>query len=304
LTPAITIALTVTHILIAPLLVVGFIRKVKARLQNRVGPPLLQPFWDVAKLLGKGETISETATWAFRLAPIANLACVTAAAFMTPWLGLAAPIPGDLFLVVYILALGKFCMSLSSLDTGSSFGAFASSREAAVSVLSEPAMLLALAALAVRARSSSLTAMLTLHSSGEHTIVISALVTVALALATVAELSRMPIDDPTTHLELTMIHEAQILENSGRNLAIVEFAAALKLVVMLGLVGEVVLSALPRMQPGFSYLAGIAAIVVSASAIAAIESVSVKLRWRRVPNLMSFAVGAGIFACLLAALGG
>ena len=292
------------HIVVAPLLLAGFVRKGKAILQGRRGPSVLQPFWDTFKLLRKGETISSTATRAFQWAPLVCLAAAISAAFMAPWLGLPAPISGDLLLFIYVLALGKFAMGLAALDTGSSFGAFAASREAAVSVQTEPAMVTGLAALAVHAHSSSLGVLLSPGHPGMHIMVLAPLVVFALWLSAMAELSRMPVDDPTTHLELTMIHEALILENSGPGLALMEYAAALKTLILLGLVARVLLLIGPPLGPLVTYVCTMALVMAGAAVLVLAESVLVKLRWRRIPNLLSFAVAAGALACLLVAVRG
>lgn len=292
------------HGLLLPLLLVGFIRTGKARIQNRQGPPVLQPLWDIAKLLRKSETISETTTWVFRWSPIINLATIGAVALMVPWLGIRSPIPGDLFLVVYLMALGKFGSGLAALDAGSAFGALGASREAAVSVQSEPALIVALAALAASAHSSAFGVFLAPGRTAPYLLIVIPLVVVALWLAITAELSRMPIDDPTTHLELTMIHEALILENSGRNLALVELAVGVKTVVLLGLVAQVLLLAWPPLGSAWSYLATLGLIFAGGATLVVAESVLVKLRWRRIPNLLSFAVTAAALACIIVAMKG
>jgi len=292
------------HAALLPLLLVGFIRKSKARLQGRTGPPLLQPFYDVAKLLRKGETTSSTTTFVFAWAPAVGLGAIMAALLMTPWIGLPAPLPGDVILFVYVMALAKFSTGLSALDTGSSFGAFAASREAAISVQTEPAILLSMAALAVHSHSSSLTILLRSHHPGMHEAVLVLVVIVALWIAVIAELSRMPVDDPTTHLELTMVHEALLLENSGPNLALMEYAAAARTALLFGLMAQIVLLPFPAPPIALNYVLSIVLIAGAALVLIVIESTIVKLRWRRIPNLLSFSVAAGVLACLLVALRG
>lgn len=306
MSPSAPIAAVVTcvHLAIVPLLILGFIRKAKARLQNRIGPPILQPFYDAAKLLRKGETVSETATWVFRAGPIVNLAALVAVGLMVPWLGLPAPIQGDLLLAVYLVALGKFAIGLAALDTGSAFGALGASREAAISVQAEPALVMGLAALAAHARSTSFPAMFTADSTAPMVTVVVPLVLAALCLAAIAELARMPIDDPTTHLELTMVHEALILENSGRNLLLVEYAAALKMTILFGLMSQVARMALPAMAPAAAYGISLAGLFCAGGVVALVESVCVKLRWRRVPNLLSFGLAGAALACLVVAMRG
>jgi formate hydrogenlyase subunit 4 len=292
------------HAAFLPPLLVGLLRLVKARLQGRQGPSIWQPLWDIAKLLRKGETVSETATWAFRWAPLLSLATLIAAALMTPWLGVASPIAGDLFLLVYLLALGKFAAGLAALDTGSSFGALGASREATVSMQTEPALVIALAALAAHAHSSSFAVLLAPEHGGSQLLLVLPLVLVALYLSILADLARMPVDDPTTHLELTMIHEALILENSGRNLALVEYGVALKTAVLFGLLAQVGLLLLPPSSPAIAYAVSVALILAAGAVVAVTEAVLVKLRWRRIPNLLSFALTAAALACLVVAVKG
>lgn len=299
-----SLAVYLLHIAVLPLLFTGVVRKGKALLQGRQGPSVLQPFRDTAKLFRKDETVSVTATWVFRWAPLLGAATVLAAALMAPWLGLPAPIPGDFLLFVYVLALGKFGAGLGALDTGSSFGGFAASREAAVSLQTEAAMISGLAALAVQAHSSSFAAMLAPRHSGLHMAVLALVAAAALSIAALVELSRMPADDPTTHLELTMIHEALILENSGTGLALAEYAAAIKTVLLIGLIGQVLLMVAPPMAPILTYVCSVALIFGGALVLIVAETVLVKLRWRRIPNLLSFAVAAGVLACLLVAIRG
>lgn len=298
-----SLTLYAAHIVLFPLLLVGIIRRSKARLQNRSGPSVLQPFWDAWKLLRKDETISESVTGIFRLAPVVSLATTVAAAAMVPWLGVAPPLAADLFVLVYLLALGKFATGLGALDTGSSFGALGASREATIGIQVEPAVVLSLAALAVAARTSALPGLFSAPSES-HLLLLVPLVATALMIAAMAELARMPFDDPTTHLELTMIHEALLLENSGRNLAIAEYAAALKLTVLLGLVAQTLLMLSPVREAWAAYVASLGLLIVGGWGIAILESSLVKLRWRRIPNFLSYALMASTLACLLVALKG
>ncbi len=292
------------HILLLPLLLVGIIRSTKARLQNRRGPSVLQPFWDIFKQIRKGETVSDTTTWLFRLTPVVNLAILVTVSLMVPWLGLPSPVQGDLFLVIYLLVMGKFLASLSSLDAGSAFGALGASREASVSIQSEPAMLVALVVLAFRAQSSSFNVIFEHAPSQFYSFIILPLISVSIALTIMADLARMPFDDPTTHLELTMIHEARILENSGRNLALVELASSLKLALLLGIFVQAVLAAVPMVSLWMDYILTIILLLVTAAALGVVETLLVKLRWRRIPNLLSFALAASLLACMVVSMRG
>ncbi len=295
--------LLLVNLCVVPLLLVGVIRKVKARMQTRIGAPVLQPFYDVAKLLRKGETISETASWVFVQAPRINLAVALLVAVLVPWYGLTLP-PGwaaasNLLLILYLLALGKFVSLLAAMDTGSAFGGLGASREATISLLVEPAVVMGLGALAVATRSLNLSEVFTqpIHP------LVALLVGVALVITALAELSRMPVDDPTTHLELTMVHEAMILENSGRNLALVEYAVALRSCILLGLAAQALLHAWPALHafpPPAQYGIGLAALGVTGIAVAVAEGVLVKLKWRRVPHFLAIAIVMSVMAALLA----
>ncbi len=295
------------NLLIVPLLLVGVIWKVKALMQNRVGSPILQAFYDVGKLLRKSETISVTASWVFSLAPMLNLAVVAIVALLVPWSG--AMVPGscasstNLLLLVYLLGLGKFISMLAAMDTGSAFGGLGASRDAMISVLVEPALLMGLGALALGAGSLNLSVIYSSPLSQSVAVLVGA----ALVVIALAELSRMPVDDPTTHLELTMVHEAMILENSGRNLALVELAVALRTCIFFGLASQTFLHALPQyvalsLVP--RYLIGLCALFAMGTAVAVAEGVLVKLNWRRVPNFIAYGIALSALAALIAAARG
>jgi formate hydrogenlyase subunit 4 len=295
--------LLVLNLCVVPLLLVGVIRKTKALMQTRLGAPVLQPFYDVAKLLRKGETVSGTASWVFIWAPRVGLGTAALAAGLVPWCGPLLPAgwadASNLLLVIYLLALGKFFSLLAAMDAGSAFGGLGASREATISLQAEPAVIMGLAALAVGAGSLSLTDVFTrpLHP------LVALLAGTALLITALAELSRMPVDDPTTHLELTMVHEAMILENSGRNLALVEYAVALRTCVLLGLAAQALLHAWPGMltlAPLAQYGIGLGAVFGTGIAVAIAEGVLVKLKWRHVPQFLAVAMVMSLMAALLA----
>ncbi|MHB9133030.1 MAG: respiratory chain complex I subunit 1 family protein [Armatimonadota bacterium] len=292
------------NLLIVPLLLVGVIRKVKALMQTRIGAPILQPFYDITKLLRKGETISHTASWVFVWAPRIGLCLALLVAALVPWAGPLLPAgwaaATNFLLIIYLMALGKFIGMLSAMDTGSAFGGLGASREATISLLVEPAMVLALGALALGARSTDLSAIFT---APMHPLT-ALLVGVVLVIAALAELSRMPVDDPTTHLELTMVHEAMILENSGRNLALIEYAVAVRSCVLLGIAAQTLL----HVWRGFAdlplstqYGISLGALFLTGIAVAVAEGLLVKMKWRRVPNFLAAAIVMSLFAALLAA---
>lgn len=291
--------------LLVPLLLSGVIRKVKALMQTRRGAPVIQPFYDIFRLLRKSETISETASWVFIWAPRIGLVIAWTVAVLVPWSGVSTRLAGatHFILVLYLMALGRFVSMLAAMDTGSSFGGLGASREATISLMVEPAMVVGLGALAIVAGSPELSV---IYASPMHSIV-SALVGAALLVAALAELSRMPVDDPTTHLELTMVHEAMILENSGRNLALVELAVALRTCVLLGLAAQTFLHAVPSYVdlPLLSrYALGLITLFGVGALVAVTEGVLVKLKWRSVPNFLVYAVGLSLLAALLAVRNG
>ncbi len=296
-------------ILLLPSIALGVIRKLKARMQNRIGAPILQPLFDILKLLNKNQTISETTTWIFPLSSVLNLAVMLLIAFLVPWLSFKPNFSGDdLFLLLYMLALLRFMIILSALDTGSAFGAFGASREAYVAMLTEPAIFLSLVALGLMSHSSSLSTIFAFSrtcSIYDAPVWLSA--ALALFLASIADLSRMPIDDPTTHLELTMVHEAMILENSGKNLALVEFAHLLKMVVLYGLSVQCLLHAttcICQLSESARGILSIVGILSIASITAIIEAVSVKLQWRRTPEFIAYVLTISLFAVAAALIGG
>jgi formate hydrogenlyase subunit 4 len=299
--------LFVASLLLIPPLFIGVIRKLKARMQNRIGAPVYQPILDLIKFINKGETVSEVTSWIFRSSALMNYANILLLAYFVPWISYKPESAGsDLFMVVYLFALARFFTVLAALDAGSAFGGFGASREVTLALLVEPAVVLCLASLGVAAETSNLTQIFSfanLAMSEQQSLWV--LSGAGLFLASLVELSRMPADDPTTHLELTMVHEAMVLENSGRNLALVEYAHELKVCILLGLSGQCFLHAMPFIwRAGYWAQAGasIVVLLVMATLIAMIESVSVKLRWTKLPEFIAYSVAMSLF-CMLVALG-
>jgi formate hydrogenlyase subunit 4 len=287
----------VLAICLAPLLT-GIVNRTKAWFAGRDGRPLLQPYWDLAKLLRKGAVYSQTTTWIFRLAPIVSLAAGASALLVVPMGGASAAVSftGDFVLLFYLLGLARFLVVLGALDTGSSFEGMGASREAAFSALAEPALFLGLITVGRRAGSFSLSQMYTAitpdlwSGAGPE----FALVAVALAVVLLAENARIPFDDPNTHLELTMIHEVMVLDHSGPDLAAILYGSALKLWVFAALVVGI---AVP-VRTGIAWLDTIdflIGMVVVAVAIGVVESTMARLRLRRIPQLL---IGAGGLAAI------
>jgi len=286
---------TLFALALAPALT-GFIGWMKARLQGRRGASPLQPYAALRKLFGKEAVVSHTASWLFRAAPFVLFATTVAVASMVP-LVFAPPaglVAGDLFAVVYLLLLGTFFLALGGLDTGSPFGGMGSSREMTVAALTEPTVAMSIGALALAAGSTGFPQIVA-RIVAEPAVALGpghVLAFAALFIVTLAETGRLPVDNPATHLELTMIHEAMVLEYSGPYLALVEWAASLKLLVFFALAANlfmpwgIALAATPAaLAVGLGVF--VAKLAVLAAAVALLETHVAKLRLFRVPELLS-----------------
>jgi formate hydrogenlyase subunit 4 len=286
---------------LAPLLV-GVVNRTKAFFAGRTGQPLLQLYRDLAKLFRKGAVYSRTTTWIFRAGPIASLAALLAALMLVPWAGAPAPLAfaGDPILFVYLLALARFVTVLAALDTGSSFEGMGASREVQFAAMAEPALLLGLAALARETGSLTLSGMLGTAAQGVWSSAGPALALVAAAFLIVflAENSRIPFDDPSTHLELTMVHEVMVLDHGGPDLALIELGSAIKL----WLLGSIVVAILVPVRTGSpwtdtgAFLAGMAGLGVLTGIV---ESSMARLRLASIPQLFVGAVALSALALIL-----
>jgi len=292
---------------LAPLLT-GFVRKVKARLLRRRGPPLLQPYLDLFRLLRKETVLAENASWLFRAIPYLVFAATWVAAALVPTFatGLMFSWSGDLIVVVALLGSARFFLALAGMDIGTSFGGIGSSREVMIATLAEPAMILVVFTLALVAGSTQLTAVANFMMSSEVGLRVSlALALVALIIIALAENARVPVDNPATHLELTMVHEAMVLEYSGRHLAMIEFAASLKLLLYISLIACVFVPwGIARDAPDpFAYAIGIAAyaakLLAAGFALAVFETSIAKMRVFRLPDFIGAALMLGLLAALL-----
>jgi formate hydrogenlyase subunit 4 len=224
-------------LLLAPLLT-GWVRVVKARLLRRRGPSLLQPYRDLHKLLGKEVVLADSASWLFRVAPYLIFAAIWVAASLVPTFaaGLMFNWTADLIAIVALLGSARFFLALAGLDVGTSFGGIGSSREMMIASLAEPAMLMMVFTLSLLAGTTELSAVARFMLTADVGLRVSlGLALLALMMVAIAENARIPVDNPATHLELTMVHEAMVLEYSGRHLALIELAASLKLLLYLSL---------------------------------------------------------------------
>jgi formate hydrogenlyase subunit 4 len=297
----------VVHVLVTllvPPLLLGVINRTKAAFAGRVGPPLLQPYYDLVKLARKGSVVSTTTTWVFRASPAVGLATALLASLLVPFGGQDAPVSftGDLILFAYLFGLARFFTVSAALDTGSAFEGMGGAREATFSCLAEPALLLGLMVLVKRTTSLSLTTMLGPAVPGEWRSAGAALVLVVVSLFVVllAENCRVPVDDPNTHLELTMIHEVMVLDHSGPAFGMILYGAALKLFVL----GAIIVGiALPFRTGAFVldlslFLLGMLLLSV---VIGVVESTMARLRMHQIPSLLVAACLLSAFAILLAA---
>lgn len=295
----------ILFIVISPVLS-GLISKIKNNIRMRKGQGILQPYYNLAKLSSKGEVVSETASWIFRITPFVVFASMFVSALLIPVFILRSPLnhAGDFLALIFIFSLGRFFLALSALDTGSSFGGMGSSREMFISSLVEPAFCMAVFAVSLQFGSTDISAF-----SGAHTIAVSSIVAgVTLFLVTIAETSRIPVDNQETHLELTMVHEAMLLEYSGRSLALIEMAAYIKQMILFFLIAQIVFPiTLPVYgnfpQIFFWILWYLGRIIIIAIAVALVEVSVAKMRLFRVADFLGLAFVLGVIASVCAILG-
>ncbi|MDA8440930.1 MAG: NADH-quinone oxidoreductase subunit H [Peptococcaceae bacterium] len=288
-------------VVIAPL-VAGIIKKTKARLQMRRGPSFFQPYLDLYKYGQKESVVSEHTSWIFKSAPYIYFAALLVAALLVPVISSVGKLnfSGDIILFIYLLALGRFFLALAGLDAGSAFGGMASSREMAIAAVAEPAALLPLFTLAIATGTTNLTAIVFKNAMSGLVLLKPAylLSFIALFIVTIAETGRIPVDNPDTHLELTMMHEGMLLEYSGKPLAVLTMGADLKQLLLFTLIanlffpwGIAIGFGVGQIVVGLvAYLLKVCAIGII---IACIESLFAKMRLFKVPDLLlgSFFLG-------------
>jgi formate hydrogenlyase subunit 4 len=294
-------------LLLAPLLT-GLVRKVKARLLRRQGPPLLQPYRDLIRLMRKDVVLAENASWLFRAAPYIIFAATWVAASLVPTFrtGLLFSWTADLIAIIALLGSARFFLALAGLDVGTSFGGIGSSREVMIASLAEPAMLMIVFTLALVAGSTQLSTMAGFLVSSEVGLRVSlGLALIALIMVAIAENTRIPVDNPATHLELTMVHEAMVLEYSGRHLALIDLASELKLLLYVSLIACLFAPwGLASPDAGaealaislFAYLLKLA---IGGFLLAVFETSVAKMRVFRVPEFLGAALMLGLLATLL-----
>jgi len=294
-------------LLLAPLLT-GFVRKVKARLQRRQGASVWQPYLDIRRLLGKEAVLAANASWLFRAVPYLIFAVTWVAAALVPTFatGLLFSWSGDLIVITALLGTARFLQGLAAMDVGTSFGGIGASREMMFASLAEPALLMAVFAVALVAGSTQLSTMADYLLTGQAGLRVTlALALVAFVIVAIAENARIPVDNPATHLELTMVHEAMVLEYSGRHLAMIDLAASLKLLMYISLIACIFCPfGMTLGHEGLAqYAIGGATYLVKLAVIgtllATFETVIAKMRVFRVPGFIGVALMLSLLATLL-----
>jgi formate hydrogenlyase subunit 4 len=294
-------------LLLSPLLT-GFVRKMKARLLQRQGPPLLQPYRDLIRLMRKDVVLADGASWLFRINPYIIFAGTWVAASLVPTFrsGLLFSWSADLIAIIALLGSARFFLALAGLDVGTSFGGIGSSREVMIASLAEPAMLMIVFTLALIAGSTQLSTMAAFMLSSEVGLRVSlGLALLALIMVAIAENARIPIDNPATHLELTMVHEAMVLEYSGRHLALIDLTSELKLLLYVSVIGCVFTPwgiAAPDSSPlvlAVGVVSYVGKLAVGGILLALFETAIAKMRVFRVPAFLGAALMLGLLATLL-----
>lgn len=288
-------------------LVKGFINKIEARLQCRRGASIFQPYYNLVKLLRKDAVVSETSSWIFRATPYVTFISILIISLLVPVLSAQVPLnfTGDIILIIYLFALARFFLVLASLDTGSAFGGMGGSREMMVSSMAEPAMILSFFTVALTVNSTNLSNITNLLHNNSVLLLNPSLFLAfaAMTIVLIAEAGRIPVDNPFTHLELTMIHEGMMLEFSGRYLALVEWASSMKLLLLLtilvniffpwGIAGGLTFSGLI-----IAFALYVVKIGFFAFLIVIVEMSFAKLRIFRIPNLLGTAFILSILAVI------
>lgn len=293
---------TVIHLLLAltlPPLLLGVIARTKAVFAGRVGAPVLQPYYDLIKLMQKRSVFSATTTWVFRAGPVIVLASTALAALLVPFGKHDAPFAftGDLILLAYLFGLGRFFLASAALDTGSAFEGMGAAREVTFACLAEPALFFGMLVLAKLSSHLSLTDMLGSPLPAHLPVAGAALVLVVVSwfIILLAENARIPFDDPNTHLELTMVHEVMVLDHGGPALGLILYGAALKLFLFGALIVDIAVP-LDTGSDGLNWAIFVAAMLLVAVLIGVVESVMARLRLVHIPNLL-------MAACVLPAFG-
>ena len=279
----ISLLINILILLFVPFLMLGIIKKTKAFWAGRKGVSIMQPMWDFLRLMKKDSVISETTSWVFKFAPVAGFASILFAALFVPMVA-GKPvfnIPFAFVVFSYILGFGKFFSLIAALDTGSSFEGMGASREACFSTIVEPAFFIGMASIAALSQNYTFESLrLILKNAGTYGYLIIALLVVTLFIMLLIECCRVPVDDPTTHLELTMIHEVMILDNSGADLGLITWGAAIKMFIFEALIANLIIPA--SLHGWAALLSFLAVVLILAVIVGTVESSMARFRMTHV----------------------
>lgn len=296
---------TLLILLLSPLFI-SLIKKVKAAIQRRKGPSLFQMYFNLIKLLKKETVLSSNSSWIMKVTPYVNITALLVASLFVPIILIPQPtdLIGNVILFIYLLALAKFFMALSGLDAGSSFGGMGSSREMAISALIEPVTIIVFAALAFAFKTTNVLEMFrgALSSSVFDPVLI--LISISIFIIIIVESSRIPVDNPETHLELTMVHEAMILEQSGKNLALMEYSSAIKQLLLMSILINILVpwglsQDLSVINLGFALISFVIKAIVLAVFIGVFEASCAKTRFFKLPGLFALALFLSLITLIL-----
>ncbi len=301
--------LTLVHAVLAltlPIALVGVVNRTKSWWAGRKGPRLLQSAHDLRRLLGKRPVVSSVASPLFRVGPYVVLVCSLLAMSMVPLLGAFAPLQfsHDFVALAYTLGLARIALMVSAMDVGSSFEGMGAAREASFSTLAEPALFLLIGSVGAATGMSSFADLMShLHTTPHYLWMVLPLV-VALMILLQLEAARVPVDDPLTHLELTMIHEVMVLDHSGPDLAAMQYAAALKMTLYAGLIAALLNPFNPLTEPWLATAVAVLLMLAVAVVVGCFESLMARLPMRAVPRYALLASGAALLSMLAVGLGG
>jgi len=291
-------------LLILPIVMLGLINRVKSIWAGRRGPRIMQPYADMRRLLRKQPVYSKVTTELFRLGPVVALATGLVAGMLTPMLGPLSPLAfaHDFIAFAYVLGLGRVFLMLAALDTGSAFEGMGAAREATYGALIEPALLLALGALVLATGDPTFAGLLSWSDLGPFALGVKALCFVVLLILLQVEAARVPVDDPNTHLELTMIHEVMILDHSGPDLAILQYAAGLKLTICAALIAGLLNPVSWATQPWLAAGVSLGLVLAVAVLVGCVESLIARIRMKAIPRYTAIAMVSGALALILVVL--
>lgn len=291
-------------------LITGIMKKVKAKTQKRVGASIFQPYYDIIKIIKKDETISEQSSWIFRINPWINFVAITTAALFVPVVMAYSPfgIAGDILLILGLYGLARFFLILSGLDVSSAFGGLGSSREMMMSSIIEPAVFIAILSVAIVYGGTDVSTIISSAAQSPLFIPTTIFAAISLFIIILAETGRLPFDNPSTHLELTMIHEAMVLEYSGKSLALIEWSKSIKQITLLALLINIfvpfgISTDMSALTVGLGLISFVIKAALFGILIAFLETKVAKWRLFRIPDLIAIAIASSLIGITIFYIG-